>query len=36
MDWLDQTLTRKDDRALFHLPPKDAPPNDAPLKDATP
>ena len=29
-DWLDQTLTRKDDRALFHLPPKDAP-----LKDAT-
>ena len=22
-DWLDQTLTRKDDRALFHLPPKD-------------
>jgi hypothetical protein len=20
-DWLDQTLTRKDDRALFHLPP---------------
>ena len=29
-DWLDQTLTRKDDRALFHLPPKDAP-----LKDVT-
>jgi hypothetical protein len=22
-DWLDQTLTRRDDRALFHLPPKD-------------
>ena len=28
-DWLDQTLTRRDDRALFHLPPKDEP-----LKDA--
>jgi hypothetical protein len=28
-DWLDQTLTRKDDRALFHLPPKDQPPQDA-------
>jgi hypothetical protein len=27
-DWLDQTLTRRDDRALFHLPPKDEP--DAP------
>jgi hypothetical protein len=24
-DWLDQTLTRRDDRALFHLPPKDEP-----------
>src|SRR6202795_4663576 len=24
-DWLDQTLTRRDDRALFHLPPKDDP-----------
>jgi hypothetical protein len=24
-DWLDQTLTRKDDRALFHLPPKEEP-----------
>jgi hypothetical protein len=23
-DWLDETLTRQDDRALFHLPPKDA------------
>ncbi|MEA3106477.1 MAG: hypothetical protein QOI88_1082, partial [Gammaproteobacteria bacterium] len=22
-DWLDQTLTRSDDRALFHLPPRD-------------
>jgi len=28
-DWLNQTLTRRDDRALFHLPPKDEP-----LKDA--
>ncbi|HWS69068.1 MAG TPA: mobilization protein [Steroidobacteraceae bacterium] len=28
-DWLDQTLTRRDDRALFHLPPKDEPPHDA-------
>jgi len=28
-DWLDQTLTRRDDRALFHLPPKGEP-----LKDA--
>ena len=28
-DWLDQTLTRRDDRALFHLPPKEEP-----LKDA--
>jgi hypothetical protein len=24
-DWLDQTLTRRDDRALFHLPPKEEP-----------
>src|SRR5260370_7054662 len=24
-DWLDQTLTRRDDRALFHFPPKDEP-----------
>jgi hypothetical protein len=24
-DWLDETLTRTDDRALFHLPPKDEP-----------
>ena len=23
-DWLDETLTRQNDRALFHLPPKDA------------
>lgn len=22
-DWLDQTLTRNDDRALFHLPPRE-------------
>src|ERR1700676_2042508 len=28
-DWLDQTLTRRDDRALFHLPPKDEPLRDA-------
>jgi large subunit ribosomal protein L7/L12 len=28
-DWLDKTLTRRDDRALFHLPPKDQPPQDA-------
>jgi hypothetical protein len=31
-EWLDQTLTRKDDRALFHLPPKDAAPPDATLE----
>src|SRR5258708_19735815 len=24
-DWLDETLTRQDDRALFHLPPKHEP-----------
>lgn len=30
-EWLDQTLTRKDDRALFDLPPKDAAPPDATL-----
>jgi hypothetical protein len=29
-DWLDQTLTRRDDRALFHLPPKDDLPKDVP------
>jgi hypothetical protein len=28
-DWLDQTLTRRDDRALFHLAPKDEPLPDA-------
>src|SRR5882724_3740948 len=27
-DWLDQTLTRRDDRALFHLPPRDEPPSE--------
>jgi hypothetical protein len=26
-EWLDQALTRRDDRALFELPPKDGPPN---------
>ena len=33
-DWLDQTLTRRDDRALFHLPPKDEPPKGAMAADA--
>jgi hypothetical protein len=28
-EWLDQALTRKDDRALFELPPKDGPPTAA-------
>ncbi|HLZ98318.1 MAG TPA: mobilization protein [Steroidobacteraceae bacterium] len=28
-EWLDQTLTRKDDRALFQLPPKGESPQDA-------
>jgi hypothetical protein len=28
-EWLDETLTRKDDRALFRLTPKDEPLNDA-------
>ena len=32
-DWLDETLTRQDDRALFHLPPKDEPLKDA-MSDA--
>jgi hypothetical protein len=27
-DWLDQTLIRRDDRALFHLPPREQPPED--------
>ena len=32
-DWLDETLTRQDDRALFHLPPQDEPPQDT-MSDA--